>query len=828
MLQDLTGTWEVKEASSTDAAAEAEAPGEWLEAAVPGCIHLDLMRAGRIPDPFHGFNDLDVQWVAQRHWLYRRRFACKEGLSGHRRVELVCEGIDTFARVLLNGQELGRADNMFHPWRWDVTGLLRDGQNELLLLIESPKKVGAALMEEHGRMKLWDPQTPERPYVRKAQYEGGWDWAPNLNTSGIWRPIRLEACNAGRLADVCARIDWSDPDVPVVKVSVELEALAACGAEVRARLIGPEDGREATASADLEPGTGTVELSLPVEQPRLWWPAGMGEPALYELKVAAYLGEERVGERCMEIGLRRVELREEEDDEPGTSFVLHVNGEPVFCRGANWVPADSFLPRVTAERYEELVGRAAEANMNMLRVWGGGIYEHEAFYRACDRLGIMVWQDFMFACAAYPDHLDWFGESVRVEAEHQVRRLRNHPCVALWCGNNENYQLMRQTDTDGGVRLYEDVLPEVCERLDPTRPYRRSSPYGGEDPNDPTRGDQHAWGVWHGLAHPESHRRHNGRFISEFGVQAPANLETIRQCIPASGHDTLSRAMEHHNRMHEGTTRMYRYLSALFRVPGEFADAVYMLQLTQAECIRTAVEHWRSRKFRTAGALFWQHNDCWPCTSWSCLDYDGRPKALWHAARRFFAPLLPVLDVRDGQFTARIVNDAREPFSGHLVCGLSDLEGDQQWLHREAVEVPPNGVLLALEQPMEELDLRMPQERYLWCRLLQDEREVARSVWTLLPTKHVELRVPEWQIEVERTGERAFAVELTGGTFARGVWLRLEGEEGEFSDNFFDALPEVPIEVTLETTRQMAPEEVHRRLRVRSVAEVRQRRPLRP
>jgi len=814
MIHDLTGDWRVKEAGSADPLGAREADGEWLSALVPGCIHTDLMRAERIPDPFYGFNDLDVQWVADRDWLYERTFDCPAELLGMKRIELVCKGLDTYAHVVLNGTEIGRADNMFREWRWDVTGLLKESGNELLVLFESPVRKSMEVCEANPGLgeKIRDPR---RSYVRKAQYAFGWDWGPVLNTSGIWRPIHLEAYSEGRLADVCTRTSWDDPERPVVHVGVTVEAVSAVRATVRATLS--EHGCDATAGteAELEAGANLCELELSVADPKLWWPAGAGAQPLYTLSVTVETAAGQLGARTLSVGLRRVELVREKDDE-GESFVIHVNGEPVFCRGANWIPADSFLPRVTREDYEEWVKAARDANMNMLRVWGGGVYEDDAFFDVCDRLGIMVWQDFMFACAAYPDFLDGFCDSVRVEAEYNVRRLRNHPSLVLWCGNNENQWLKPGCP---GEKLYDDVLPEVCARLDPTRPYWPGSPYGGSEPNDPREGDQHCWRPWSMWGAPEEYRDYNGRFISEFGMQAPPPMETIRESIPSSGHHILSRVMEHHNRMDRGTQRLFLYLTAFFRVPTSLEDTVYLMQLMQGESIKMGVEYWRSRKFLTAGALFWQHNDCWPVSSWSCMDYKRRPKALFYYAKRFFAPVLPVIDRRNGQYAVSIVNDSLQPFEGELVCGYGRLSGDQQWVHRDAVSVGANSVSSPIVKAESELQDVDSPHHYFWCRLLSNKEQVGMNTWLPLPCKHMRLDVPEWQVEVTRTGTGQFEVQLASDTFAKGVWLRLAGTEAAFSDNFFDVMGELPVNVLVTTADDLSADEVHRRLSIRSVAD---------
>ena len=816
MQLDLGGQWQVRQTERAGA--------DWLDAAVPGCIHLDLMRAGQIADPFYGDNDAAAKWIDEAAWTYRRTFDCPAALAGKKRVELVCDGLNTFATVLLNDEELGRADNMFVQWRWDVTGKVRAGENELVIVFESPVLAGRALMDEHGPMEQRIFEAPQRVYTRKAQYESGWDWGPDLNTSGIWKPIRLEACDAGRITDVCARVDWTDADRPVVRALVEIEAIEACTATLTAELTGPGETVTVAASSDLPATTTVLELHLPVADPQLWWPLGKGPQDLYSLAVSGTIGDEEVAAAPVTVGLRRVELVREEDDE-GESFVIHVNGEPVFCKGANWIPSDSFLPRMTDADYGELVQMAADAGMNMLRIWGGGVYEHDAFFEACDRLGILVWHDFMFACAPYPDNLDWFCDSVRLEAEQNVRRLRNHPSLVLWCGSNENHVFYGARGEDfPGKKLYEEILPEVCGRLDPDCPYWPGSPYGGPNHGCATHGDQHYWDVWHGQKHPSAYAEYDGRFVSEFGVQAPPTMETIRRYIPAGEHDMLSRMMEHHNCATDGPFRVLRYLGSFFRIPASFADAVYLAQLAQGESIKLAVEHWRSRMFRSAGAVFWQFNDCWPVTSWSCIDYEKRPKALYHYSRRFFAPVLPVLKCEDGRPIITIANDRREHFNGELICGFGSLDGDQQWVIRQDVSAAANSATAVDLQGAGEVDEAAGQDHYLWCRLLEDDAEIARNSVFVLPFKHVQLKVPEWEVSVEKTGGGEFVVHLGSDTFAKGARLRLEGLHAEFSDNCFDVFPEVPISVRVRTRADVGPDDVRRRLRVRSVAEVRHRR----
>ncbi|MCD6415946.1 MAG: glycoside hydrolase family 2 protein [Planctomycetes bacterium] len=830
MIHDLTGAWELREAEDVGlapppgkiAALGAETEG-WMDARTPGCVHLDLIEANRIPDPFYGFNDQEAQWVAERHWLYRRTFDCPAELLEMKRIELVCEGLDTFATLALNGELVARADNMFRRWRWDVTHLLRQEDNELLVLFESPTKRGEALARAD---KSIPPPLffPNRSYTRKAQYAFGWDWGPTLNTSGIWRPIFLEGYNTARIAELWARVDWDEPEAPLVHIEAEVHCLQPCNAALDAELLGNDSKHQTSTSGELTAGRNLIVSSFRMADPQLWWPATMGEQPLYELKVEMTIGDETLRARRT-VGLRRVELKREEDEE-GESFIFQINGEPVFCRGANWAPADSFLPRLTHGDYEDLLQKAADANMNMIRVWGGGVYESDEFYETCDRLGIMVWQDFMMACAAYPAHLEWFRDSLRAEARDVVRRLRHHPSIVLWCGNNECQQIFGDyfpgDPKQSPEFLWDKLLPAVCEELDPTRPYWPGSPYGGDNPNSTTHGDTHFWDMWARWQAPEAQRSHPSHFVSEFGLQGPPDLRTIRSYIPSSGHHVQSRVMEHHNRFVGGAERLLRYLAAQFRLPADFEDMVYLMQLTQGEAVKIGVDYWRSRKFRTAGTLFWQLNDCWPVISWSCLDYEHRPKALYYYARRFFAPALPVIQYENGRFGIRLVNDRREDFNGQLVYGAGRVGGDQLWTARQAVRIPANQVIDGPAKSEDELGMSDPTGEYFWCRLLTDDGdEIARDVRFTAPFKHVEFPVPQWDIKAESVDGRRHVVTLTSDCFAKGVWLRLKGVEGQLSENYFDALPELPVEVTIITDSDLPGDALHRHLEVSSVGSVR-------
>jgi len=821
MIKKLNGTWLVKQATGEEPLEAARKRKGWIKARAPGCVHTDLMAAGKIPDPFYGMNEPDVEWVEHEDWLYRHGFDCTPETLNAERVDLVCEGLDTFATVLLNGKQVGRADNMFCCWRWDVTKLLKSSKNELLALFESSTRVARELEEKHGKLAGVGFES-SRAYVRKEQCATGWDWGPRLSSCGFWRPVYLEAWSGARIAGVHAPVDWTNKKKPVVKLAVEVEATRAGDVSLVADLDGEQPVARVEFGGRVKKGMNVLRVDLPVEKPKLWWPVGLGDAHLYELMVSGTVGGEQMDPREKSIGLRRVELRREKDEQ-GESFIICVNDQPVFCRGANWIPLDSFLPRATRERYEDLVGRAAGANMNMLRVWGGGIYETDEFYETCDRMGVMVWQDFLFACACYPDNQQWFLDSVRQEAEQNVRRLRDHPSLVLWCGNNENqwgyFDWWNKPDV-WGEKIYDELLPEVCKSLDPDRPYWPGSPCGGEHPNSADSGDQHFWSVWFAWVPPEHYRTQNGRFVSEFGMQAPPTLDTIHEYVPAAERHMQSRTMVHHNKCDLGTERDYRYMSEFFRVPGEFEDTVYLMQLTQGEMIKTGVEHWRSRKFDTAGTLFWQLNDCWPVTSWSCIDSRHRAKALYYYARRFFAPVLVAMDHEADGLGVVVVNDLLKKFEGKLVCGVSDVEGDSLWTSDIGVNVPANGVKKITVRKDGDLERPDPARHVFWCRLLQKGRVISENTRFFARYREVALPSVEWNIDVRKVADREFEVVLESSVFSKGTWLRLSGTEARFSDNFFDALASVPVTVRVETARDADADAISRRLLVKTVGDI--------
>ncbi len=781
-------------------------PERTIPACVPGVVHLALMQAGKLPDPFYRCNEEVVRWVEEREWWYRCEFHLPGSFLQHDEVELVFHGLDTVATVWLNGERVGECDNMFIPHRFSVKHWLREGNNVLVVRLDSPTRVAEEREQQYGSLHASFYRA--RPYLRKAQYATGWDWGPRLATSGIWRSVELQAYNIACLRSVWGYVTALSEDRSAARVRVEAEIHAVKEAEGRIRFQLQRGSQHLVACVPvtLSLGNQTAYADLTVLNPQLWFPHSVGEQPLYDLRVGLEVEEQKLDEHRVRIGLRTVELVREPDEE-GESFLFRINGEPVFCKGANWVPADNFLPRLTKEHYRKLLQKAVDAHMNMLRVWGGGIYEDECFYDLCDELGLMVWQDFMFSCAEYPEET-WFHDQVRTEAEAIVKQLRHHPSIVLWCGNNENdwFNFMKvwgQRDRFYGETVYAQILPEVCQRLDPSRPYWQSSPFGGDDPNSMRQGDRHSWEVWF---HGDFHRylQDTGRFISEFGFQAPPVLETIETFTAPEDRYPNSRVMEHHNKCAEGTQRIYRFMAGHFKVPGDFADWVWVAQLLQGEALKLGITHWRRRKFKTAGTLFWQLNDCWPVVSWSVVDYFGFAKAGYYFVRRAFAPLL-ITVIPEKPPTLWLVNDAFSEVRGTATARIQDVWGTVLWEHQEEITVPANSAIHWLTVSLPE---GFDPSRHFIAALfyLPNQSEpVSYDVAFLAPYNHVQLPKAYVTMEVFPVGEGVYGVRLYAPMFVKGVCLRVVGDPAaEFSDNAFDLLPNMERVITVQPTIKMS------------------------
>ena len=819
-IQSLAGEWQFRQAGAE----------EWLPATVPGGVHTDLLALGRIPDPFVGDNEKRVGWVAEADWEYRYQFTATPEILAQPHVWLVCDGLDTLATVTLNGRFLAHTNNMFRQYRWDITDLLRDGQNELHILFASPVQYISA-QEAIRQLPGVSQAIPGGPHLRKAPCQFGWDWGPQLPPIGVWKEIRLEGDNGVRLADVHLRQHHADGQV-TLSAALTLEGQPTEGITARLHILTP-DGAEMVAETAVSPSPHsqfTIHNSqFTIPHPQLWWPNGYGPQPLYQITISLRQNDAELDNRHYQLGLRTLELRQE-PDQWGRSFEFLVNGVRLFAKGSNWIPADSFPTRISDDYLEALIRGAAETHQNMLRVWGGGFYEEERFYDLCDRYGILVWQDFIFSCSVYPLDDPDFLENVRHEVEENVHRLRHRTSLALWCGNNEREwgwvdwgwkQMPGLDDLKAAYdRFFHHTLAEWSAAADPDTAYWPSSPSSDTPfvaPNGQQQGDAHYWDVWHGRKPFTAYRDQFPRFMSEFGFQALPPLDTIRTYAEEADWNMTSYIMERHQKNDSGNSLMVGQMLDTFRLPKDFASLVYLSMALQAEGIRYGVEHWRRAQERVAGTLYWQLNDCWPVASWSSLDYFGRWKALHYAARRFYAPLLLSIEDAPPRQGVYLTNERLEAWHGRLTWSLETLDGVALASGETAVQAAPQATahVATLDFADKVTDANRRDLTFI-AELWQDEQLVARQAAFFAPTKHLQLTEPGITAVCRLAGEQLH-IEVNGRSLARLVELSLDGADTIFSDNYFDLPAGRAVTITCPLPPGWALPQAEAALQIRSV-----------
>ncbi len=782
----LDGTWSASRKGENDA----------FPAEVPGCIHKDLLNDGRIPDPYFRDNENRLQWIAEADWIYRRSFDLSPEFLDHESINLCCEGLDTFATLQVNGKEVARTDNMFRSWQFPVRSFLQAGQNEITVTFSSTLPWIRERQEAHP-LRLTGAgihRLDGSNWIRKEQCNYGWDWGPMLVTCGIWRPMRLVASSGARLGPVQVLQDHQDGGSVRLDVVTEIVGEVPPGHTLITRLS--REGEEVNRIQSDQPSS-PCSQSFSIGSPELWWPNGIGAQPLYEVSVALVdpAGEvlEQSGRR---IGLRHFDLVRE-PDAWGQSFSFRINGLDFFAKGANWIPADTFDARVSDEDLEDLLKSAADAHMNCIRVWGGGLYERNRFYDLCDELGLCVWQDFMFACAAYPAHEPSFMESVAREAEDNVKRLRHHPSVVLWCGNNEIEQIKGLVGEDPEAMewqhycaLFDDLLANIVATHHPGCPYWPSSehsPVGNRTSDrasqDPRWGDAHLWNVWHGQEPFEWYRSSFHRFCSEFGFQSFPHPRTVEGYTDPEDRNITSYVMEHHQRSRIGNSRILTYLLDWFRLPSRFEDLIQVSQILQGLAIKYAVEHWRRNMPRCMGALYWQLNDCWPVASWASIDHLHRWKALHYEARRFFAPVLvsAVEDPDNRKVEVFVTSDGREPVPATLSWSLESVHGTLLESGERPFSLPTAGT-----ESLGHLDFARSTESLpasdlmLFLHVRTHDKTVSRNLVTFVRPKHLALQNPSLRWSFEGTGIRVQAENPA-------LWVWIEGDDPDirWSDTFF-------------------------------------------
>ena len=816
----LNGSWELLKADEEVV----------IPATVPGCVHTDLLAAGLIPDPYYRDNESRLLWIGETDWIYRRTLEVPTDLVAHERVLLRCHGLDTLATITLNGQEIARTDNMFRTWEFDVHSALRPGENSIEIRFVSPM----AYVRQKGAerpLPAWgvgQHKLDGGGWIRKEPCNFGWDWGPKLVTSGIWRDIELVAYDTACIHEVYIAQDHSQEGRVTLDVRLGVERTGGYALEASFELS--LDG-EVVAKASIPVAGTSASAQLLVEKPRLWWPHGMGKQPLYDLRVVLRDASGKILDADHKrIGLRTLRLLQA-DDAWGRSFCFAANGVPFFAKGANWIPADTFVSRLKREDYARLLQDAVAANMNMLRVWGGGIYEDDSFYELCDELGLCVWQDFIFACATYPTFDEAFMANVKAEAEDNVRRLRHHACLALWCGNNELEQGLvgdewteRTMSWEDYSRLFDRLLPDIVRELDPQRDYWPCSPHSPcgdrRDFNNPTCGDAHLWSVWHGKQPFEWYRTCTHRFNSEFGFQSFPEPRTVYTYTEPRDRNITSYVMEHHQRSGIGNTTIMTYMLDWFRLPTSFERTLWLSQILQGMAIKYACEHWRRGMPRGMGTLYWQLNDCWPVASWSSIDSLGRWKALHYMAKSFYAPLLisGLEDLTKGTVEIHVTSDLLMECSGTVSWMLTNVAGIALQQDSFDVQIPPqqNAVVETLDL-LRYMNKPGPHDLLLWLELDVNGETVSDNLVLLARPKHLELAEPEITADIQALPKGAYQITLAAKKPALWAWLQLGDHEARYSRQFFHLRPGKPQQVMVTPAKPLSLEQVRSALVIRSL-----------
>lgn len=788
---NLGGAWRMREADSQT----------WHSAHVPGSVYADLMADGTMPDPFWRENELDAFERMKKDYVYQRTFTVTEAQLAHAHVELVCEGLDTLAHVSLNGREIAFADNMHITWVWDVKEQLHTGENTLEIRFDSPILYCAKKAEEAPGWESSDA-TPGFRHLRKAHCMFGWDWGARLPDAGIWRPIFLRTWDTARLENALMLQAHHDGVVDVT-IRPEIAGESAWSAEITA-----PDGEVLTL-----PETMAAEQVITIEHPQLWWPNGLGKQPLYRVTVRLATGDTRM----WRIGLRTMTVSREKD-EWGEEFCHVVNGVKVFAMGADYIPEDNILVRVTPERTRRLLEDCKAANFNAIRVWGGGYYPDDAFYDICDELGLLVWQDLMYACAFY-DLTPDFERSIRVETHQNVARLRHHASLALICGNNEMEMFMAGANSalinhrtwefvptyphhiTDYVKMFEYILPAIVKETAPQTYWWPASPSSGgnfDAPNDENRGDNHYWDVWHGEKPFTEYRKFFFRYASEFGFQSFPCLKSVKQFTLPDDRNIFSRVMERHQRNQAANGKILSYLSQTFRYPNSFDDLLYASQLMQAEAIRYGVEHWRRNRGRCMGAIIWQLNDIWPVASWASIDYYGRWKALHYAAKRFFAPVM-ISAEEEGElsqnpkineyhpapleksFRLNVCNETLRDVTGEVVWALRAPDGEIVRQNQQTLTIPAMSAKWLDKVDCADASLT---GHYVSFAFVVDDVALSEGTCIFCAPKHFEFVNP--RLTVEKRGD---TLVVTSHAYAKQVWLESEDADLLLDDNAFDMNP---------------------------------------
>lgn len=812
---------------------------DWRTAQVPGTVHTDLMAHKLIEDPYMDFNERSVQWVDKEDWEYKTSFDLNTDQRKDAVRMLVFEGIDTYTDIFLNDSLICKTDNMFRTWKLDVSNLLKDEGNTLRIYFHSPIKIDMPKYDALNYHHIsWNDQSQNgglmkkqlAPFARKAGYHYGWDWGPRLVTSGIWRPVKLISWNVVRIEDVYVR-QQTTAKLAQVKETVTIRAERDCKATVT--VCDKENGLVyATLNCDLQKGENAVDMNFNIKQPKLWWTNGLGDAHLYNFDTQVKAGEDS-DSKNVRIGLRSLRLLNEPDS-IGKEFCFELNGKRVFMKGANYIPCDIFLPRVSDSIYAQTVKDAADVNMNMMRVWGGGVYEDDRFYDLCDEYGILIWQDFMFACASYPASGQML-ESIKAEARDNICRLRNHACLAIWAGNNEcqdafynswkkKFAKVSPEVGEQAIKEYEglyyDALPSLCKELNPDVKYWPCSPFSDYRQQSSTKsGDFHYWAVWHSKKPIREYNTHKARFYSEYGMQSFPELESVKQfASDTTQWDIYSDLMMTHQRGGSFANGLIEtYLESEYIKPNDFPSLLYVGQLMQGDAMKTAVESHRRNKGYCWGTMLWQINDCWPVASWSTRDWYGRWKGAHYMMRHAMDDILVSPIEQDGNLCIYIVNDRMKAAKGILKVQLQSMDGKVLKSFQKKVTIPENCSSVQFKESVETLFAGLNKADVIVVADFNTDKNYSANYCLLKPKdmnwcKEIGL---EWNVEETANGR---VVTLKCKAFVYGIFLSLPEEVNPFERNYFNMTPGEKVSVPVHSKQSTA--DIQRLLRVKCLNEI--------
>ena len=799
----LDATWTFKQKGSE----------HYYSASIPGTVHTDLVNNALIKNPFFGENEKSVQWVENEDWEYKGVFNCDQLTLQNRFIELSFEGLDTYAKVFLNGTQILEANNMFRIWNVDVKPFLKVGENILQITFESALKKGKA---EAAKLNYTLPGD-EKVFTRKAQYQYGWDFGPRLGTCGIIKPIKLISWNDLKIVSIRHQIQKLDSTIANIQFITEIQSAkdTACTIGIHSYF---QKAKKATSASNnstriiyLHKGLNNDTLEYTIQNPHVWQTNGVGDANLYEFDFNIIHKKEVAFLKHLSIGLRTLELVKE-NDFFGQSFYFKLNGAPVFMKGANYIPQDNFLSKVKSSDYKRIIEMAKEANMNMLRVWGGGVYADDEFYNLCDKNGLLVWQDFMFACAMYPGD-STFVENVTQEITQQVQRLQNHPCIALWSGNNEidegwqnwgwqkQYKYSKLDSTKiwkDYIHLFQNLIPAIVKKNSPQIPYWASSPsIGWGHQESLMRGDSHYWGVWWGMEPFDIYNKKIGRFMSEYGFQGMPAMSTFKTFCDTNELMLNSKPLIAHQKHPTGYQTIQTYMERDYKIPTNFNNYIYVSQLLQRDGMKIAIEaHHRAMPY-CMGSLFWQLNDCWPGTSWSSIDYNYTPKALYFETKKLFGNLTISIHPNKSKYDIYVVSDKQNSIKGVIDISIKNMKGEILFRQFDTLTIKANESNVCFTLVDSILKGVNKNEVYLSCQLKNTKGELlTRTTYCFVKPKELKLKDPG--IKIIYLTNTNFIL-ISSRAFVKDLYLFSNNINLKFSDNFFDVEPNQVLQIKLDS-----------------------------